>query len=312
MPITPVTTLSSIRPSAERLRALLAPGAPGVVPFIGVYDVFSATLAARRHDTLFVSGFGFAASHYGLPDVGFVTWTDIVGFVQRLRAALPAARLLVDIDDGYVDPDVAVHAAVSLERLGAWGVVLEDQERPRRCGHVGGKRVLPVDDYTAKLRCVLGARRDLVVVARTDATDPAEALDRVEAYAAAGADAVLIDGVRDLALVGEARRRAGVPVVFNQIAGGASPRCSLDDLAAAGASVAIYSTPCLFAAQTAIEAALDALDAARGLLPAAPAVGVADCIAVVAENLAAGTLAAENLVAGDRALALPVPEARAA
>ncbi len=271
------------RPSTERMQATLADR--DVVPFIGVYDLFSATLAARRHDTLFVSGFGFAASHYGLPDVGFVTWSDVVGFVQRLRAALPDAKLLVDVDDGYVDTDVAVHAAVTLERLGAWGIVLEDQARPRRCGHFEGKRLLPPDEYVTKLRRVLAARRDLVVVARTDASDPAEALDRVAAYAEAGADAVLIDGLRDLSVLGEARQRAGVPVAFNQIAGGKSPRCSLDDLRQSGASIAIYSTPCLFAAQQAIVAALDDLEADGGRLADPDGVGVADCTAVVAGNL---------------------------
>ena len=278
-----MTNLTLDRPSTERLQETLADR--DVVPFIGVYDVFSATLAAQRHDTLFVSGFGFAASHYGLPDVGFVTWSDIVGFVQRLRAALPETKLLVDIDDGYVDTDVAVHAAATLERLGAWGVVLEDQARPRRCGHFGGKRILPVDDYLAKLRRVLDARRDLVVVARTDASDPDEALDRVAAYAEAGADAILIDGLKDLSTLGEARRRAGVPVVFNQIAGGKSPACSLDELAAFGASLAIYSTPCLFAAQQAIVRALDGIEADGGRLPTG-GVGVPDCTAVVKDNLA--------------------------
>ena len=278
-----MTDLALERPSTHRLRTALASG--DIVPFVGVYDVFSATLAAQRYGTLFVSGFGFAASHYGLPDVGFVTWSDMVGFVQRLRAALPAAQLLVDIDDGYVDTDVAVHAAATLEALGVWGVVLEDQARPRRCGHFEGKQILPVEDYLDKLRRVLDARRDLVVVARTDAPDLGEALDRVAAYGEAGADAVLIDGLRDLTALGEARRRAGVPVAFNQIAGGKSPACSLDELKTHGASIAIYSTPCLFAAQRAISRALDDLDATGGRLPS-DGVGVPDCTAVVSSNLA--------------------------
>lgn len=279
------TLLPLAPPSTERLHTTLADR--DVTPFIGVYDLFSATLAARRHDTLFVSGFGFAASHCGLPDVGFVTWSDIVGFVQRLRTALPDTKLLVDIDDGYVDTDVAVHAAVALERLGAWGVVLEDQARPRRCGHVEGKRLLPPDEYVAKLRRVLDARRDLVVVARTDASEPEEALDRVAAYAEAGADAVLIDGLRDLSVLGEARRRAGVPVAFNQIAGGKSPGCSLGELGQHGASIAIYSTPCLFAAQRAILDTLDDLETADGRLSDTGGIGVADCAAAVAGNLSA-------------------------
>jgi 2-methylisocitrate lyase-like PEP mutase family enzyme len=111
-----------------------------ILPFIGVYDVFSATVAARHFDSLFVSGFGFAASNYGLPDIGFITWTDIVAFVQRIRTVLPTHNLLVDIDDGYCDPEVACHVVSVLEAAGASGVVLEDQKRPRRCGHFEGKR----------------------------------------------------------------------------------------------------------------------------------------------------------------------------
>src|SRR5580658_8146411 len=97
-----------------------------ILPVIGIYDVFSASLTARNFDALFVSGFGFAASHYGLPDIGFIAWTDIVDFVRRLVAVVPEKHLLVDIDDGYCDTAVACHVATSLEQLGASGVVLED------------------------------------------------------------------------------------------------------------------------------------------------------------------------------------------
>jgi 2-methylisocitrate lyase-like PEP mutase family enzyme len=138
-----------------------------ITPFIGVYDVFSASLAARQFDALFVSGFGFAASHYGLPDIGFISWPEILNFVQRIRSIVPGHHLLVDIDDGYCDTEVACHVARSLEKLGASGIVLEDQARPRSCGHTDGKQILPLENYLAKLKSVLTARRDLFVVART-------------------------------------------------------------------------------------------------------------------------------------------------
>jgi 2-methylisocitrate lyase-like PEP mutase family enzyme len=80
-----------------------------ITPLIGVFDMFSASVAAQHYDGMFVSGFGFAASYYGLPDIGFIAWPDIVNFVQRLRLAFPRQHLLVDIDDGYVDPEVAAH-----------------------------------------------------------------------------------------------------------------------------------------------------------------------------------------------------------
>ncbi|WP_287464016.1 isocitrate lyase/PEP mutase family protein [Accumulibacter sp.] len=256
-----------------------------ILPFIGVYDVFSAALAGRHFDSLFVSGFGFAASNYGLPDIGFITWTDIVAYVQRTRTVLPTHNLLVDIDDGYCDPEVACHVVSVLEAVGASGVVLEDQKRPRRCGHFEGKQIMPLDEYLAKLRAVLATRRDMLVIARTDVGELDEIRQRVEAFAAAGADAVLVDGLTSLEVVRELSRVVDRPFCFNQIAGGKSPPCTQDELRDAGVSLVIYSTPCLFAAQAAIEDAMLDLKARDGTL-AGSRIGVKDCTQILTENLA--------------------------
>jgi 2-methylisocitrate lyase-like PEP mutase family enzyme len=274
--------LSRMRLSAgHRLRESMADRA--LMPFIGVYDVFSATLAGRHFDSLFVSGFGFAASHYGLPDIGFITWTDIVDYVQRLRTVLPFHHLLVDIDDGYCDPEVACHVVSVLEAAGASGVVLEDQKRPRRCGHFEGKQIMDLDEYLAKLRAILATRRDMVVIARTDASDLEDIARRVEAFSAAGADAVLVDGLTSLDVVRTLSQRVDRPFCFNQIAGGKSPVCTQSELKDAGVSLVIYSTPCLFAAQAAIEEAMADLKARDGTL-AGSRVGVKDCTLLLAEN----------------------------
>ncbi|WP_328324532.1 MULTISPECIES: isocitrate lyase/PEP mutase family protein [unclassified Streptomyces] len=263
-------------------------GTAGTTPLIGVYDMYSASIAASHYDGMFVSGFGFAASHYGLPDIGFIAWPDMVAFVERLRGAFPAHHLLVDVDDGYGDPEVACHVVRRLERIGASGVILEDQKRPRRCGHVAGKQILPLDEYLEKLERVLACRTDLLVVARTDATDEAEILTRAKALAATDADVVLVDGVRDVAAVRRIRQSIGdKPLLFNQIAGGRSPRLSLPELGEAGVDVAIYSTPCLFAAHEAMDSALAGLRAADGRLPAAEGagIGVAQSIELLNGNL---------------------------
>lgn len=206
-----------------------------VTPLIGVFDMFSASLTAQHYDGMFVSGFGFAASYYGLPDIGFIAWPDMVNFVQRLRVAFPHQHLLVDIDDGYVDPEVACHVVEHLERIGASGVILEDQKRPRRCGHVDGKQILPLQEYLEKLNLVLQTRDELLVVARTDE----------------------------------------------------SPRLSLTELEDLGVNATIYSTPCLFAAQTAIDNALLELRANDGRLPDVKegAVDVAASIALLERNI---------------------------
>lgn len=261
-------------------------GKRNIIPFIGVYDVFSATMAARHYDALFVSGFGFAASHYGLPDIGFIAWSDVVAFVQRIRTVLPYHHLLVDIDDGYADPEVACHVVSLLETVGASGVVLEDQQRPRRCGHFDGKQIMELDDFLVKLQQVLDSRSDLFVIARTDASEPAEIARRVEAFAEAGADTVLIDGLRDLSLLAELKGRIDRPLTFNQIAGGKSPVCSLEELQEAGVSLVIYSTPCLFAAQAAIEESMLLLNEHDGSLAYQKGSGVQQCTSVLNENLA--------------------------
>ena len=98
--------------------------ASGFVPFVGVYDAFSAAVAGRHADHLFLSGYGFAASQYGLPDVGFVPWTEMVAFAERVRAILPGHGILVDIDDGYGDPEIVAHVIRRMEAAGATGVVL--------------------------------------------------------------------------------------------------------------------------------------------------------------------------------------------
>lgn len=261
-------------------------GKEDLLPFVGVYDVFSASLAAQYYQGLFLSGFGFSASFYGLPDIGFISWSDLVAFVQRVRAVLPQHHLLVDIDDGYGDTEVACHVVSLLEAVGASGIILEDQKRPRQCGHFDGKQLMDLNEFLIKLQRVLGTRKDLFVVARTDAADPQERLVRSQAFAQAGADAILMEAIPDLATIRDVGRQIREPLMVNQIAGGKSPLWSLSDLRAAGVSLVNYSTPCLFAAQGAIHEALQALKDNDGVLPSQRESTVQGCTSILRENLA--------------------------
>lgn len=256
-----------------------------LTPFIGIFDVYSATLAGRQFRHLFLSGFGLAASHYGLPDIGLIAWPDVVDLVRRIRTVLPQHHLLVDIDDGYGDAESACHVVSELERAGASGVVLEDQKRPRKCGHLDGKQSIDCEEYVAKLRRVLKTRRELFVIARTDVAEPDERRRRVEAYASAGADALLVDGLSDLQSLRHLRDLANRPFAFNQIAGGKSPRVGWAQMEQHGVSIAIYSTPCLFAAHGAMEQALSTLAREGGTLPA-DGIDLGACNAVLQANLA--------------------------
>jgi 2-methylisocitrate lyase-like PEP mutase family enzyme len=273
----------------------------GVAPFVGIYDAFSATIASQYSTNLFYSGFGFAASHYGLPDIGYISWSHMVDAAWRIRQILPQHRLLVDIDDGYVDTEVACHVAQQLEMMGVAMVMLEDQARPRRCGHYDGKIILPLEQYIDKLERVLATRNDMCVLARTDASGD-EIFRRVEAISETDADVILVDGIRSLEILREVRKMTYKPILFNQIAGGKSPRVTLTQLREAGAELTLYSTPCLFAAQTAIDSALGEIFSDDGRLPDISdnqGVGVKQCTAMLQVNM--------NRHARETAAVLPKP-----
>jgi 2-methylisocitrate lyase-like PEP mutase family enzyme len=247
---------------------------------IGVYDVFSARIAAQRFEGVFCSGYSFAASAYGLPDVGYVTWRDIADFSTRIRHVLPSTHILVDVDDGFGDEVVAANTIRVLELNGLSAVMMEDQKRPRRCGHFEGKEILPMPEYLTKLSTVMDARDGIFVIARTDATDPVEALERAVSYAEAGADGVMMEAIRDLETIAKLRSWISVPLMVNQLHGGKSPNWRFDELEDAGASILICSTPCLFAAQYGIEQYLDRM-LETNRLPSENTVSMKDCARVL-------------------------------
>jgi 2-methylisocitrate lyase-like PEP mutase family enzyme len=147
---------------------------------------------------------------------------------------------------------------------------------------------MELDEYMKKLQKVLDTRKDMFVVARTDATDNDERARRAVAFAKAGADAVLMDALTDLSLITRLRSEINKPFAFNQIAGGKSPRCNMSQLKDIGVSIVIYSTPCLFPAQGAVENAMKFLKENDGILPLSGN-GIADvqkCTAQLNENLA--------------------------
>ena len=194
---------------------------------------------------------------------------------------------MVDIDDGYVDPHTACLVVRQLESMGVAMVMLEDQARPRRCGHADGKRILPLPEYLEKLEAVLATRENTLVLARTDASGE-EIFRRVEAISETDADVLLVDGIDSMATLKRLRAATDKPLLFNQIAGGKSPRLSLAELHEAGVELVQYSTPLLFAAQQAMFGALDELFATGGVLPdvSAPGVvGVAACTALLTANV---------------------------
>jgi 2-methylisocitrate lyase-like PEP mutase family enzyme len=206
-------------PSARRrLRASLDSGAFVLAPF--VYDGLQARLAEDAgFEAVYMTGFGTAAGQ-GLPDLGLLTQSEMVANVRTLARSV-SVPVLCDADTGYGNALNVARTVVEYEDAGAAALHIEDQVWPKRCGFLEGKQVIPLQEMLPKVRAALDARRDpdLVIIARTDALQPAgwdEAERRARAYREAGADLVFVDGIRSVEdLDVYARRLADLPRLYN-------------------------------------------------------------------------------------------------
>ena len=239
-----------------------------IVPIIGVYDALSASLSSKYFNAAFCSGYGFSASRYGLPDEGFIAWQDMISYVENMRSISPDIHIVVDIDEGYGDDKIARTVTSRLENVGASAIVLEDQRRPKKCGHLPGKEIINRDEHIKRLTSVLNVRKDLYVIARTDAEDIQEGISRVQDYALAGADAVMVEGLDSAESIQLVRESipSDVSMGVNLIFGGKMGPISLDELSSLGVNLVIYSTPCLFAAHGAVDNAIRELKENNGVL----------------------------------------------
>ncbi|MBF0322983.1 MAG: isocitrate lyase/PEP mutase family protein, partial [Magnetococcales bacterium] len=241
----------------EQLRALLA--RPGFLFGPGVYDCLSARLAEQSGCELaFSSGYGMAAALLGLPDIGLITGTEMLQAAGNIAATL-RIPLIADMDTGYGNPLNVIRTVTMARRLGVAGVILEDQEWPKRCGHMSGKRVISREEHVEKIRAAVEARQeagDIVVVARTDARAALgleEAIQRGRSYHAAGADMIFIEAPQsEEELRTIARELSGVPLMVNLVEGGRTPNLPFQDLAAMGFKLGVSPLSALFEATAAI------------------------------------------------------------
>jgi 2-methylisocitrate lyase-like PEP mutase family enzyme len=170
---------------------------PGLVVAPGIFEMISAKIADRMgFDCLYMTGYGVVASHLGLPDAGLATYSDMVGRVAQI-ARMTRTPFIADGDTGYGGLLNVQHAVRGYEAAGACGIQLEDQEFPKKCGHMPGRRVIPAADMAAKVRVAVDSRSDpdFLVIARTDARTTLgldEALRRGVAYLEAGAEVLLV------------------------------------------------------------------------------------------------------------------------
>ena len=240
----------------ESVHPLVREGRIMVVP--GVYDVLSAKLAERAgFPTVVLTGYGFAAAHLGEPDFGLFTQSEILDSARRITAAVKIG-VVVDGDTGYGGPLNVQRMVRELVRIGALGVILEDQRWPKRCGHMRGKEVVEAEEHAQKIRAAVEARGEatLVVTGRTDALEThglEEALRRARLYKDAGANVLFVEGPRTKEELRTIGKELPPPLAVNLIEDGRTPLCPLEELAEMGFFSVGFVLSGLYAAARALE-----------------------------------------------------------
>ena len=248
--------------STRRFRELL--NKPGIIRSLGAHDVFTARLIeAAGLETVFLGGFGTSASLLGLPDVGFLTLTEMADAVRRTaqRVGIP---VVADGDTGHGDLHNVVRTVREFEDAGAAGILLEDQVTPKRCGHFEGKQLIPTGEMILKLRAALSARRDpeFVIVARTDARAVeglGAALARVNRYGEAGADVCFIEAPQSREELERIPREVRYPLLVNMLSGGVTPILSVDELERFGYKIVVCPIESLLVTGAAVQRLINAL-----------------------------------------------------
>lgn len=211
----------------------------------GAINAYTARLAeATGFRALYLSGGGVAANSLGMPDLGISTMEDVLIDVRRITdvTTLP---LLVDIDTGWGGAFNIARTIRSMEKAGVAAVHIEDQVGAKRCGHRPGKELVAAEEMVDRVKAAVDARKDaqFVVMARTDALaneGMAAAIERAQAYVAAGADMIFAEAVTELPVYTEFRKAVRVPILANITEFGQTPLFTREELAAAGVDIVLY------------------------------------------------------------------------
>jgi len=226
-----------------RFRAVLAAEKP--LQVVGAINAYAARLAqAAGFRAIYLSGGGVAANSLGIPDLGISTMEDVLTDVRRITGAchLP---LLVDIDTGWGGAFNIARTIRQMIKAGAAAVHIEDQVSAKRCGHRPGKELVPAEEMADRIKAAVDARtdREFVIMARTDALASeglARAIERAQAYVAAGADMIFAEAVTELGQYKQFREAVGVPILANITEFGKTPLFTREELAAAGVDIILY------------------------------------------------------------------------
>ncbi|MBL8669136.1 MAG: isocitrate lyase/PEP mutase family protein, partial [Alphaproteobacteria bacterium] len=206
-------------------------------------------------------------ARYGLPDIGLCSLGEISAGIRDIMGAT-TLPVLIDSDDGYGDVKNVTHSIRTYERMGASAIFIEDQVAPKRCGHMAGKDVVPVEVMERKIRAAAAAResKDTFLIARTDARAVHgldDALRRAERYVRAGADGIFVEAPTTVAELERVGREVQVPQFCNMLTGGLTPILTNKELYDMGFEMVVHGISLVMRAAKALRDALDDIKADR-------------------------------------------------
>ncbi len=218
---------------------------PGIIVAPGAYDCLTAKLIEREaFPAVYMTGAGTALTRLGQPDLGFATLSEMVANAAAMASTV-AIPLIADADTGYGGALNVYRTVREYEKAGVAALHIEDQVFPKRCGHLDGKQVVPLEEMVIKLRAAVEARtdEDFVLIARTDAlavTGLDDTLRRCHAYAEAGADVLFVEALRTREEIERVVRAVDVPLLYNFVEHGKSPLLPVGELQRLGFKMAIF------------------------------------------------------------------------
>jgi len=236
---------------AHLIRQALSQSGQLVMP--GVYDALSAKIAARSgFEVIFITGYSLSATLLGEPDFGLLTQTEVIAAAQRICSVVDTP-VIVDADTGYGNAINVIRTVRELMGVGAAGMFLEDQVWPKRCGHMQGKQVIPLEEQLKKLKAAIEAKqnRDFFIVARTDSRQALgldAAIERGIAFKEAGADAVFIEAPESKEEMRAISKHVPGPLVANMLERGVTPLMGPNELKELGFDLIVWPLAPLYSA----------------------------------------------------------------
>jgi carboxyvinyl-carboxyphosphonate phosphorylmutase len=259
--------------SRTEFKRLFQPGKIIVAP--GAHDALTAKIIGRLgFDAVYMTGYGQAASHLACPDVGLISYSEMLARADAFVEAA-GAPVIADADTGFGNAVNVTRTVRGYEKAGVAVIQLEDQLMPKKCGHMSGRQVISKDEMVGKIKAALDARTDpdFMIMARTDARTVHgidEALERGVAYQEAGADIIFIESPESEEEMVKINRRISAFTLANMVEGGRTPLLPNDRLAALGYNLVIYPTASTYATTKAM------LDLMEGLKKTGTTAGMLD------------------------------------